>query len=340
MKLAKGTVCVIDRDCSLLEHLWCLMDIYLAVEKKKIDNNYKLDFYTRHNESAVGLTDGFINKDSNDLAKKLKRESNFSIKLVEKALQVNVGNLDFDEKEKFYERFLKNAITGIPRNDKVDRTHENYGIFNKALKGIFVCASLDLLLKKNSAKLQDCIEILNTYKPKIISLDLSEVEVDVIKKLFESLPSSIKEIYINLDGKQIGDVVAKKMYIFLGNLDQLDVLNIRGVYLDFTDLISYSSKHYSTIRSLTLIKCYISDQNVEQLISIIQQCPKLVELNLSGNRDLKYGLLKIDRMLEKNHLITKLRLFQTADNDETIKPCHLYSLKNIKPYHFSSVSIH
>ena len=189
MKLAKGTVCVIDR--SLLEHLWCLMDIYLAVEKKKKkDNNYKLDFYTMNNESAVGLTDGFINRDSNDLVKKLKRESNFSIELVEKALDVNVGDLVFDEKEKFYERFLKNAITGIPRNDKVDRTHENYGIFNKVLKGIFVCASLDLLLKKNSAKLQECIEILNTYKPKTISLDLSEVEVDVIKNLFESLPSS------------------------------------------------------------------------------------------------------------------------------------------------------
>ena len=106
MKLAKGTVCVIDR--SLLEHLWCLMDIYLAVEKKKKkDNNYKLDFYTMNNESAVGLTDGFINRDSNDLVKKLKRESNFSIELVEKALDVNVGDLVFDEKEKFYERFLK-----------------------------------------------------------------------------------------------------------------------------------------------------------------------------------------------------------------------------------------
>lgn len=342
MKLAKGTVCVIDRDCSLLKHLWCLMDIYLAVERKKKDNNYKLDFYTMHNESAVGLTDGFINRDSNNLAKKLKRESNFSIELVEKALQVNVGNIDFDEKEKFYERFLKNAITGIPRNDKVDETHENYGIFNKVLKGIFVSASLDLLLKNNpsSTKLQECIEILNTYKPKIISLDLRGVEVDVINKLFESLPSSIKEIYINLDGKKISDIVVKKMYVFLGNLDQLDVLSLHGVDLDFTDLIYYSSKHYNTIRSLSLVKCYISDQNVKQLIGIIQQCPKLVELNLSGNRDLKYGLRKIDYMLEKNHLITRLRLFQTADNDETKKPCHLYSLKNIKPYHFSSVSIH
>jgi hypothetical protein len=101
MKLAKGTVCVIDRDCSILEHLWCLMDIYLAVEKKKKDNNYKLDFYTMNNDSTVvGLTDGFINRDSNNLAKKLKRESNFSIELVEKALQVNVGNIVFDEKEK------------------------------------------------------------------------------------------------------------------------------------------------------------------------------------------------------------------------------------------------
>jgi len=334
MKLAKGTVCVIDRDCSLLKHLWCLMDIYLAVEKKKKDNNYKLDFYTMNNESAVGLTDGFINRDSNNLAKKLKRESNFSIELVEKALQVDVGNIDFEDNDKFYERFLKNAITGIPRNDHAVVNHENYGIFNKILKGIFVTASLDLLLKKNltSAKLQECIEILKIYKPKIISLDLSQVEVDVINELFKSLPSSIKEIYIYFDGNKISDVVAIEIYTFLGNLDQLDVLSIHGVNLDFTKFFPEISKHYNTIRSLSLVKCYICDQNVKQLIDVIQQCPKLIELNLSENLFFKDGLRDIDDMLEKNRLIPKPRLFQPADKR--------YPWKNIKPYHFSSVSNH
>lgn len=333
MKLAKGTVCVIDRDCSLLEHLWCLMDIYLAFEKKKKDNNYKLDFYTMHNESAVGLTDGLIHRDSNNLAKKLKRESNFSIELVEKALQVDVEKLVYD-KNKFYERFLKNAITGIPRNDKVEENHENYGIFNKVLKGIFVSASLDLLLKNNptSAKLQECFEILNTYKPVIISLDLSKVEVDVTNNLFESLPSSIKEIYINFDGNKISDVVAGKLYTFLGYLDQLDVLSIHGVNLDFTKLFRNISKHFNTIRSLTLVKCNICDQNVKQLIDVIQQCPRLDELNLSENLFFKEGLREIDDMLEKNRLIPKPRLYPLADKR--------YPWKNIKPYHFSSVSIH
>ena len=152
MKLAEGTVCVIDRDCSLLEHLWCLMDIYLAVEKRKKDNKYKLDFYTTigtqiHNESAVGLTDGFIHRDSKSLVKKHCRESKFPIELVKKALKVDVGKLDF--KNKFFERFLKNAITGIPRYDEPVVNHENYGNFNKILKGIFVSASLDLLVQNN-----------------------------------------------------------------------------------------------------------------------------------------------------------------------------------------------
>lgn len=333
MKQAEGTVCVIDRDCSLLEHLWCLMDIYLAVEKRKKDNKYKLDFYTaiddNHNESAVGLTDGFIHRDSESLLKKHYRESKFPIELIKKALEVDVGKLDF--KNKFYERFLKNAITGIPRYDEPVVNHENYGNFNNILKGIFVSASLDLLVQNNptSVELHEYIEILKIYKPKIISLDLRNVKVEVIVKLFESLPSSIKEIYINLYGNKIDVNVAMKMYRFLSNLDQLNVLNIYGVNLDLTELL-ICNKH---LLSLALVKCYINDQNIEQLINIIQKCPNLVELNLSENLGLKDGLLKkIDDMLDNNHRIKKLRLYKSADER--------YLLKNIKPYHFSSVSIH
>ena len=120
MKLAVGTICVVDAKCTVLKCLWSLMDIFLAVERKRNDNNYKLDFYTSFVDNStvvtVGLTDDFIRSDMRSLVKKRVRELKFPLDLIEKAFEVDVKIADYDEND-YIERFVKNAITGIPRND-------------------------------------------------------------------------------------------------------------------------------------------------------------------------------------------------------------------------------
>jgi len=114
MKLAVGTICVIDAECKVLDYLWSLMDIYVSVQRKKKDNNYKLDFYTTSlvDKLVVGCTDGFIQSDLDSLETKRERELKFPFDLIEKACKVGAFECADYESNKYIEKYVINAITG------------------------------------------------------------------------------------------------------------------------------------------------------------------------------------------------------------------------------------
>lgn len=363
MKLAKGTICVIDTNCLILKHLWSLMDIYLAVQRKKYEKNYMLDFYTtivtNHFKAAVGLTDGLIENDSKSLVKKSDREAKFPLEIIKEAFKVNVKSADYDNDE-YTKRFVMNAITGIPRNDKHKVDDKKYDDFNKILGGIFVSSSLDRLLRDNpsDAELYRYLEALNSYAPTSISLDLSNtnhhliISKKIIKVVFESLPSSIERVhinlttyskvidkFINLTEKRITNAVKNELFNFINKLKQLNALRIYGVGLVATEVKNMLNEHHKSITSLALVDCSITDNEMKEIMVEIQQCQCLEELDLSENPFSVEGLCHIDDMLVNCSRTIKLRLFnkdtKKLNNFEAIKQ----SLKKIMPYHFSSVSI-
>jgi len=355
MKLAVGTICVVDAQCTVLKCLWSLMDIFLAVERKKNDekmnkvgkgSNYKLDFYTSFvddNNSlvTVGLTDDFIRSDLHSLVKKREREMKFPLDLIEKAFDVDVKIADYAN-NKFIERFVKNAITGIPRNDPPAINHPSYDEFNLVLKGIFVSSSLDRLIKKHASFLDDLdkfLEALKSCKPSKISMDLSHCSnwnVGLAKRLFESLPSTVRNIYINLTGNKTS--VSNTLSYYVRNLDRLEVLRIYGVKLNVASISALCSKHFTTIKSLALVDCDIQDSDMTEIIEIIQQCENLEEVDLSKNNILEHGLSRIHDMLVKyNGKIQKFHLSKTCD----LNPLEIeLRYKKIVSYYFSEVRLH
>ena len=366
MKIAEGTICVIDTNCKILKHLWSLMDIYLAVQRKKYGKSgaYKLDFYTtivtNQLKAAVGLTDGLIENDFNSLVKKSDREAKFPLEIIKEAFKVNVKSADYDG-DKYIQRFVMNAITGIPRNDEHTKDDKKYDDFNKILGGIFVSSSLDRLLRENpsDAELYRYLEALNAYAPTSISLDLSNsnhhliIRKKIIKVVFESLPSSIERVHINLtidkctsthfssifnlDG--IFNPVKNELFNFINKLKKLKALRIYGVDLVATEVKNMLNEDHKSITSLALVDCSITDNEMKEIMAEIQQCQCLEELDLSENPFSVEGLRHIDDMLVNCSRTIKLRLFnkdtKKLNNFETIKQ----SFKKIMPYHFSSVSI-
>jgi hypothetical protein len=394
MKLAKGTICVIDNNCTILKHLWSLMDIYLAVQRKKEDIAYMLDFYTAQNEFAMGLTDGLIHNDYKSLVKKSDREAKFPLQIIKKAFNVDVKTADYN-RDIFIKNFVMNAITGIPRNDKPIENDVKYDDFNKILGGIFVSSSLDRLLRENpnEEEVQNYLKALQSYAPTSISLDLSNrpdhhtensisldlsnrpdhhtensfsnfvknqllnfvnkyfeafklyaptsISLDLrnrtqhlisekcVNDVFESLPSSIQRVHINLTNNRIAK---NQLFSFVNKLKQLTALRIYGVALEATEVKKLLGKHHKSITSLALVDCSIKDDDIETIIAEIQQCQKLEELDLSENTIKEEGLRHIDDMLEKLSHTIKLRLFK-IDAVQLTNP-----FKRIMPYHFSSVS--
>jgi len=344
MKLAKGTICVIDNNCTILKHLWSLMDIYLAVQRKKEDSAYKLDFYTTLNEFAVGLTDGLIYNDFNSLVKKSAREEKFPLQIIKEAFKVDVKTANYDKDEDI-KRFVMNAIAGKLRNIKLIEDDVKYDDFNKILGGIFVSSSLDRLLREtpNGVELQNYLQALKSYAPTSISLDLSNRTHHLISKecmidVFESLPSSIQRVHINLTKSSISNFVKNQLFNFLNKLKQLNALRIYGVDLEATEVKKLLEKHHKSITSLAFVDCSIKDNDIETLMAEIQQCQSLEELDLSENPILAEGLLQIDKKLENFKRTIKLRLFKIHAVQLTNFEAMKNSLKKIMPYHFSSVS--
>ena len=374
MKLAKGTICVIDNNCAILKHLWSLMDIYLAVQRKKEDSAYMLDFYTTQEEFAVGLTDGLIHNDYNSLVKKSDREAKFPLQVIKEAFKVDVKTAHYNDDD-YIKRFVMNAITGIPRNDKPIEIHEKYDDFNKILGGIFVSSSLDRLLRENpnEEELQNYLKALQSYAPTNISLDLSNrtdhltenskmispvivknqllnfvnkcveafksyapkkkihhlISEQCVNDVFESLPSSIQRVHINLTNNRIAK---NQLFSFVNKLELLYALRIYGVDVEATEVKTLLEKHRNSITSLALVDCSIKDDGIETIMAEIQQCQRLEELDLSKNPIKEEGLRHIDDMLVNFNRTIKLRLFE-------IDPVQLTNpFKKIMQYHFSSVS--
>jgi hypothetical protein len=255
-----------------------------------------------------------------------------------------VKTADYDEDEDI-KRFVMNAIAGKLRNIKLIEDDVKYDDFNKILGGIFVSSSLDRLLRENpnGVELQNYLQALKSYAPTSISLDLSNRTHHLISKecmidVFESLPSSIQRVHINLTKNSISNFVKNQLFNFLNKLKQLNALRIYGVDLEATEVKNLLEKHHKSITSLALVNCSIKDDGIETLVAEIQQCQSLEELDLSENPILAEGLLQIDKMLENFKRTIKLRLFKIHAVQLTNFEAMKYSLKKIMPYHFSSVS--
>jgi len=158
MRLAEGTVSIIDSYASYFERVWCCYEIWstlrLAAAAANLQSEspadgekdgYKLDIYTCVSEDhAVGLTDGLAQVDKKRAkhwwtTNKYHREKDFPIELARSALSLK---LELGQASQEADRIhILNSIVGASDLDAPPpKQHVRYNQLNNTLRGRFAAA--------------------------------------------------------------------------------------------------------------------------------------------------------------------------------------------------------
>ena len=165
MKISKGTVSILDKECVVYSRIWCIYELYKSLMDKEAD--YKFDVYTEHDwgychkrksfflkddGDAICLIDGFMDGDnvlgSPDPLLKPLRESQFPLERILKAGAIDIEKAVASEARD--EKSIKNTITNQNEDDDPSEHHDNYEKLNNLIRGFFLSSSLDRILKDDS----------------------------------------------------------------------------------------------------------------------------------------------------------------------------------------------
>ena len=286
MSITIGHVLVIDDKYEILTRLWCLYDIFLAINKRR-KNDYKIDFYKVAVIKVVGITDGLISTDSDNstttteahFTNKYKRELNFPFSFFQSVLQVNVKKAQ--TKDRMDEDFVRNAISNIEPSEVE---------FDSIVAGFFIASSLHRLIKEDE-QLEEYFEVLKKSLSTDIRLDLvdcNNFNKQLATNLYNSLPLSLQTFYIKM--KDTNTDVDNKCELkeYISKFKNIKELSIDGAKISKESLehIFSCCKESSKMKleKLCLINCNLNNENLKKLFEALNGNKILTELNLSKNK--------------------------------------------------------
>eukprot|EP00927_Polykrikos_kofoidii_P046413 TRINITY_DN40654_c0_g1_i2.p1 TRINITY_DN40654_c0_g1~~TRINITY_DN40654_c0_g1_i2.p1 ORF type:complete len:674 (-),score=83.65 TRINITY_DN40654_c0_g1_i2:69-2090(-) len=158
MRLAEGTLSVIDPEATCFKRIWCVYEIWTGVllatpsleqvlatyHSEASANRYLYDIYSAYGDRVVGLTDGFAPVDMRRArcwwaTDKTLRESKFPVSLATDALSLRLE--DAEASHISDKKHILNTIAGSTNLDVAPPVqHELYESLNKALRGRFAAA--------------------------------------------------------------------------------------------------------------------------------------------------------------------------------------------------------
>jgi len=257
----------------------------IDVEKKRC---YKFDVYTDYvdvnlTHKSVGITDGYIQRDLKKSTRKKKREEEFPLDRILKAINLDVSTAVATEtKDK---NFILNEFTGNFTDDIPEEYHTEYENLNNILRGKFVVPFLEQIIKEEKVLtiLFGCLVVFQNSNADIVDLDLRECKrfTDSLAiYIFNHLPSTIHSLSIQTIKSSITS---------------------RGI----STILKYPTK-LPMLTELILDYNNISNKHVNDIITIIEQNKLLTKLSLNRNQ-LKYdGVKDIINIVKKNRYLVRL----------------------------------
>jgi hypothetical protein len=283
MSITIGHVLVIDEKFVILRRLWCVYDIYLAIDKRR-KKDYKIDFYTFYKEEkqrfVAGITDGLISTDSKhnstaeaSFSEKFEREKNFPFDFFKSALQFN--NKDAQTNDEMDKDFLRKAILNSKLSDEK---------FDYVVAGFFIASSLHRLIVKGD-QLDKYFKVLENSLSTDIRLDLVNCETfnqQLANDLYKSLPSSLQTFYIKMKLTNINDGIECRLKEYISNFKHMKELTIDGAKLS-SEFLQKLFSCCIKLEKLSLINCGLKNENLKDLFKALNGNKILTELNLSNN---------------------------------------------------------
>ena len=301
MSITIGHVLVIDDKFVILRRLWCVYDIYLAIDKRR-KKDYKIDFYTFYKEEkqrfVAGITDGLISTDSKhnstaeaSFSKKFEREKNFPFDFFKSALQFK--NKDAQTNDEMDKEFLRKAIFNSKLSDEK---------FDYVVAGFFIASSLHRLIVKGD-QLDEYFKVLENSLSTEIRLDLVNCKTfnqQQANELYKSVPLSLQTFYIKMEFTNIDDGIECKLKEYISKFKNIKELTMDGAKLNSESLTQIFSD-CKELEKLCLIKCGLTNQNLKVLFKALNGNKILTELNLSNN-GLKITSNEIFDILKKTEI--------------------------------------
>jgi hypothetical protein len=332
MKITKGTVSILDKECVVYRRMWCIYELYKSLMDKKA--GYKFDVYTEHdwevnkiflsgnnfkdNGDAIGLIDGFIDGDIqfgvagvNPFFKSL-RESQFPLERILKASAIDIKKAVASEARD--EKYIKNTITNQNEDDDPPEHHDNYEKLNNLIRGFFVSSSLERILKDSSIESDQksiYFDILKQFDATVIYLDMqgyTPFDDSIATQLAESLPPTITSFTFVSDRSSVTQHGIQTIFRGLANLTNLEMLVLYDNSIDDETCLVLADviRNNNFIRHLDLRDNKIGDEGVKAISDALENNHSLERLYLSNNQISDEGAITIAAALRINRTLKKL----------------------------------
>ena len=302
MSICEGTVSILDAGCVVYSRIWCIFELFKSVMSGNI--NYEFDVYTERDggSGAVGITHGFIPSDSADSYCKKLRETEFPLDRILQATKVDVKQAEASVESD--RKFILNTITGQSVDDAVVDDHANYDDLNNILRGIFVTPALERIIKeKDVSTIRRCLDIVKASNARMIDLDCSKFDDDLIIKLADSLPPTVTDFRLESTGSAVtvnGMNACLEKILGIPKLVRLDLsCNIIGD--DGAKQIADALKVNLSLEKLVLSQNNIGDDGAKQFADAVKVNQSLKTLDLSDNNIGDDGAKMIADALKINH---------------------------------------
>lgn len=224
MRLASGTIAVVDAAGQYFSRVWCCFEIFNSLQMKEEERDvkarangpYKYHIYTKrtHNAGglgerrAVGLVDGDAPADAgyadnpgtrcrNQMPMKAEREAHFPKALLRLALGARVE--DGEASVAADRKRILNCIVGGGRdlNAEAPPSHERYDDVNSILHGRVAADALRAALEEGGVMLEAALAALQASSVKRVSVYLQESKAATIEgqeRIAAALPVTVEDL--------------------------------------------------------------------------------------------------------------------------------------------------
>jgi len=274
MKLARGTVSVVDANGMSWTRIWCVYELFQSLTR--MNSDYTYDIYTalEHKNKwgeqllAVGITHGMAAVDKYAVYKS-NREQYFPIHLIQRGVTFCCEN--------------GNASVESDKHKIMAEIGADVTLLNDTVHGVVAAAALERVLKENSDSRHEFLEAVKRSPPRELKVDLRDSAGDTQ----ENVTAVIEALAANGASKcevlSLYSAVATEVPNCLGELTALKELLLDGCI----SLVSLpeSMGQMTALETLRLDKCssLVSlPESMGQMTALktlrIQGCSSLVEV--------------------------------------------------------------
>merc|ERR1740117_933935 len=219
MKLARGTVSVVDANGMSWTRIWCVYELFQSLTR--MSSEYTYDIYTAlehknfmgEQRLVVGITHGVAAVDSNVVSKTC-REQHFPIELIYRGVTFCCEN--------------GNASVESDKHKIMAEIGTDVTLLNDTVHGVVAAAALERVLKENSDSRHDFLEAVKRSPPRELKVDLRDSAGDTQ----ENVTAVIEALAANGASKcevlRLYSEVATEIPNCLGELTALRSLDLTG----------------------------------------------------------------------------------------------------------------